>query len=50
MDLRRKDPIAVVDVVPDALLSPEGVGFVAQRFAIARDHLAFLAGALEIPF
>lgn len=49
-DLKRKDHIAVAQLVPDQLLKPTIVRDVASTFKSASDYVEFLCKALKLPF
>ena len=48
-DLKRKDHIAVADVDPKLLVSPDLVKDLADRFRAAKPYMAFQAAALDLP-
>ena len=49
-DLKRKDHIAGCDLEPADLVEATALDLIAARFALAGDYMAFLAGAIGLPF
>jgi hypothetical protein len=48
-DLKRKDHIAVADLDPKVLTSPDLVTWLAERFRASMPYLRFQAKALDLP-
>ena len=49
-DLKRKDHIAVCNLLHTEIVGPEVVELVAERFAASKPYMKFLCAALDVPF